>query len=398
MQQILLRIPGLNLPIFGFGAMLFVAFFACTWLAGRRARKEGIAPELIQDIAIWLFVSGLLGARVLYEIMEVPWRGLGNFLWQLPRIWDGGIILYGSVIGGLAGYAVFYWFKIRKLKIPTLQLADIIAPSVALGIGIGRIGCFLNGCCYGQVACATCAAYAVSFPLSAPPRVALVQSGYQTAAGFTYGKPGEQSNRFVYVGHVEKDSPAEQAGLKEGDLIEAVDGEDLSSIKKITVGASKEELVLDTPIKLLDYHLESPEARGRNVLTLAVRDNPLAEPREVSFRPWTLGLQPTQLYETISMVLLFLLLTALSPLRYRQGLMTAVLMMGYAAHRALNELLRADPRPGGLESYFSYVLFLAGVGMAVYVLYRGKKVEIADRVNLPAAESTVKPAVASASA
>jgi phosphatidylglycerol:prolipoprotein diacylglycerol transferase len=369
MQQVLIRIPGLNLPIFGFGAMLFVAFLSCTWLAGWRARREGIAPEHVQDLAIWLFVSGLIGARITYLIvpeLEV-WKGFGvflehlpNILWQLPRIWDGGIILYGSVIGGLLGYLAFYFISFRRYHIPTLQLADIIAPSVALGIAFGRIGCFLNGCCYGQVACADCAAVGIPFPLSAPPRYALVQEGYQTAAGFTYAL--EQPTGFVKVGRVEKGSRAEQAGLRDGDLIEEADGEPLT-------GGT------EAPGERLSYLLDSPHERGRNVLILTVRDSPHAEPRQIAIRPWTLRLLPTQLYETISMLLLFLVLMALYPLRQRQGLVTAVLMIGYALHRALNELLRADPRPEGLESYFSYLLFAAGLLLAVYVFARGRKVE-----------------------
>src|SRR6516225_2965524 len=158
MQQILVRIPWFNVPIFGFGAMLFVAFLTCTWLAGRRARRDGIAPEHIQDLAIWLFVGGLIGARTLFLLIDAKPRpdGVLDFLWQLPRIWDGGIILYGSIVGGFLGYLAFYWITFRKYNIPTLQLADIIAPSIVLGIALGRLGCFLNGCCYGQVACADC--------------------------------------------------------------------------------------------------------------------------------------------------------------------------------------------------------------------------------------------------
>src|SRR5262249_32514251 len=52
-----------SIPVYGFGMMLFLAFLACTWLGGRRGEREGISRETIQDIAIWVFVGGLLGAR-----------------------------------------------------------------------------------------------------------------------------------------------------------------------------------------------------------------------------------------------------------------------------------------------------------------------------------------------
>jgi phosphatidylglycerol---prolipoprotein diacylglyceryl transferase len=388
MQQILVRIPWINVPIFGFGAMLFVAFLTCTWLAGRRARREDIAPEHIQDLAIWLFVGGLLGARTLFLLIDAKPRpqGLADFLWQLPRIWDGGIILYGSIVGGLLGYVAFYWVSFRRHGIPTLKLADILAPSVALGIAIGRLGCFLNGCCYGQVACADCVVYPVHFPLSAPPRYALVHAGAQTAAGFTYAEPEDSSARMVKVGRVEKDSEADRAGLKPGDLIEKADGETLA-------GATDE-----SPAERLNYHMTDGWERGRNVLTLTVLDPDGTNPHDITLAPRTIGLLPTQLFETISMVLLCLVLLALDPIRQRDGLMTSVLMMGYAVHRALNELLRADTRPDVFERLFSYFLFAAGLALFVYVLGWGRKVQSRVEDSPPAEQREAITAAASGSA
>src|SRR5438309_1004562 len=105
MHQVLFRIPiqtGFfpnGVPIFGFGVMLFCAFLFCTWLFGRRAEQEGIAKERVQDLAIWIFVSGIVGARIVYMIQyQVPLRDLFS-------IWQGGIVFYGSAIGGWVGYA-----------------------------------------------------------------------------------------------------------------------------------------------------------------------------------------------------------------------------------------------------------------------------------------------------
>jgi prolipoprotein diacylglyceryltransferase len=380
MQQILVRIPGINVPIFGFGAMLFVAFLACTWVATRRARRVGIPAELIQDLAIWLFIGGLLGARIVFLTMDQRPASLVDFFWQLPRIWDGGIVLYGSILGGLVAYAGFYLYSLhfRKYRIPTLRLADVLAPTVALGIAIGRLGCFLNGCCYGQVPCAECAVYAVHFPLSAPPRYALVHAGYQTVAGFTLDE--DQPNRFVKVGRVEPGSPAERVGLKAGDLIESADGEALSG------GA-------ESPAERLGEHFDAGWERGRNVLTLTVRDTSGQNPRELTFEPRTIGLHPTQLYETVSMCLLFLVLLAFDTVPHPEGMQSAVLMMGYAVHRALNELLRNDPRPVGLERYASYFLFAVGVALAAYVLVRGRRA--ATPPEPPAPSREVMPAGAS---
>lgn len=361
MQQILFRVPWIHIPIFGFGAMLFVAYLTCTWLAARRGRRVGVGPEQIQDLSIWLFVSGLLGARIMFLMLVIRPNNVADFFWQLPRIWDGGIILYGSIAGGIIGYVGFYLVSFRRYGIPTLRLADVVAPSVALGIAFGRIGCFLNGCCYGQVACADCAVYPVHFPMSAPPRFELTHAGYQTAAGFTYGE--EENDKFVRVGRVEPRSPAAESGLQPGDLIEEVDGISLASEPGVS------------PKDQLSRHLGVGWERGQNQLTLTVRHTSEDAPRTLTFSPRTIGLLPTQLFETVSMVLLVLVLLSLDALPHPEGMLTAVLMMGYAAHRALNELLRNDPRPIGSERYSSYFLFAAGLALAVYVLTRRTQVK-----------------------
>ncbi len=220
MQQVFFKLPFIDWPVYGFGLMLFLAFLACTWLASRRAERVGMTKEIIQDFTIWVFIGGLVGARVFFMYLEeAPPTGVVDFFYRLPRIWEGGIVFYGSVIGALAAYGILYWFSFRKQGISTLKLADVVAPSVALGLALGRVGCFLNGCCYGQVACADCPVYAVHFPLSAPARYALVAEGAQTAAGFTvdegYGGDG------VKVTKVDPASAAYAAGLRDGDAIEA---------------------------------------------------------------------------------------------------------------------------------------------------------------------------------
>jgi prolipoprotein diacylglyceryltransferase len=363
MLQVLFRIPIVTswtpdgIPVYGFGMMLFVAFLACTWLAGRRAEREGVSRDAIQDLAIWIFLGGLLGARVTYLLKEQPYTGLSDFLAQLPRIWEGGIVLYGAVLGGLAAYLVAYWLTFRRRGYATLQMGDIIAPAIALGIGLGRFGCFLNGCCYGQVVC-TCCVYPVHFPLSAPPRYALDEAGYQTAADFTFDPTYQDAG--ARVGQVQPGSAAERAGLKAQDVITRADGLPVHKAEDLSAYLGKFGLW----------------PRGKNDLSLGIatasqapnRSSPIQE--TLDFRPRTIGLHPTQLYETISMGLLFLVLSAYYPLRTRRGQVLAILMMGYAVHRYLNELLRGDPRPVEFEWVSSVVLFGAGALLLIVLAFR----------------------------
>jgi phosphatidylglycerol:prolipoprotein diacylglycerol transferase len=346
------------LPIYGFGFMLVMAFLICPWLAYRRAEKEGIAKERIQDLAIWIFIGGILFARITFMIQY------GRPITEFFNIWQGGLVFYGSAIGGLVGYIGAYYFVLRKYNISTWKMADIIAPSVAVGLCLGRVGCLLNGCCYGNVAtCQYCPQ--IAFPLSAPSRFDLVKHGYQTAAGFTIA-----GDRPVTVGTVAEDSPAFQKGLRPGDQIVKIrdfnkpgddqtiekyydpDPEDLSSFWNC--------LVIDWP-------------RGKTDLALTVVHRDGQTEDLPAFTPWTLYLHPTQIYESISTLLLFFLLTAYYPFRRHDGEVMVLFMIGYAIHRFLNEMLRNDTDPVALGMTLSQngsILFLVLALILAAILWR----------------------------
>jgi phosphatidylglycerol---prolipoprotein diacylglyceryl transferase len=339
MQQVLFRIPFLDWPIYGYGMMLFLAYFFCTWLASWLAKKEGISPQNVYDLGIWIFVCGIIGARITFMIQyQVPFT-----LWNFIALWDGGLIFYGSAIGGLVGYYGAYFFLLRKYKVSTWKMADIIAPCAALGLCLGRIGCLLNGCCYGNVACSDCPA--IGFPLPTDVRFKLVKMSYQTAAGFT------MSDEIDRVAKVEPGSAAARAGLRDGDEILEIEG------KKAD------------PFTYLGRHEAWP--RGKNDVTLKVKHKDGTVQDVGPFVPWTIGLHPTQIYESISMALLFLLLLAYFPFRHRAGEVMVLFMLCYAVHRFLNEVLRNDTDPVAfgmtLSQNISVIVFSCGLLMALWL-------------------------------
>jgi phosphatidylglycerol:prolipoprotein diacylglycerol transferase len=293
-----------------------------------------------------------------------------EMFWEIWKIWDGGIVLYGSVLGGLVGYVFAYLFLFRKNRLSTPKLADILAPSIAVGLCLGRFGCFLNGCCYGQVACPTCPVYAVHFPLSAPAREGLVEQGYQTPAGFTLAQQ-QPKDVGARVGKVDPQSLAYDAGLRDGDLILRVND------CEIEAREIEDHTRAIQPVDVLTRRLVYRWPRGETELRLTVKHAQQNQPVELPpIAPRTLGLHPTQLYEVVSMALLFLVLTAYYPLRRRQGQVMAVLMVGYGVHRYLNELLRDDPRPQGLESFTSIILVVAGIILWTLLQLRPERAEM----------------------
>jgi phosphatidylglycerol:prolipoprotein diacylglycerol transferase len=160
MRQVLFEVPGVGIKIFGYGLMLFFAFIGSMNIAARRARREKIDPEIVFDLALYVFLGGLIGARGFY-VLEY-WGDRVHGFWEIFEIWKGGIVLYGSILGGTVAFFIYRAFR----PFPLLPMLDVIAPALAFGIAIGRIGCFLNGCCYGDQCHLP---WAVEFPKHSPP-------------------------------------------------------------------------------------------------------------------------------------------------------------------------------------------------------------------------------------
>ena len=141
--------------------MVALAFLAGLWTATRRAPRENISSETIADIVFWLMVGAIIGARAVY--VATYWRDefASQPVSEIFMIQHGGLVYYGGLIGAtLAGVIYIRWKKLALWKI-----ADVLAPSIALGNVFGRIGCLLNGCCYGR-ACSL--PWAISFPEDNP--------------------------------------------------------------------------------------------------------------------------------------------------------------------------------------------------------------------------------------
>jgi phosphatidylglycerol:prolipoprotein diacylglycerol transferase len=132
------------LHVRSYGVMLAIAFLVGTWLSLKEARRRGLDEDKLVTVILFALVSGVVGARALYVIEHIDeFRGgWGSVL----AIWQGGLTLYG----GLAAGTLVGLLAARRLGLPIWSTADAVAPSIALGTAFGRIGCFLNGCCYGK--------------------------------------------------------------------------------------------------------------------------------------------------------------------------------------------------------------------------------------------------------
>ena len=143
MQPILYELAGWNLKIHAYGVMMFLACSGALGISAWRARRERLEVSYVYGLAIWLFLGGALGARVLFVVTN---PGTVHSSMELIMNGQGGGVFYGCIMGGLAG-TLWYW---RRSGFPFWPMADVAAPALAVGIALGRVGCFLGGCCFGS--------------------------------------------------------------------------------------------------------------------------------------------------------------------------------------------------------------------------------------------------------
>ena len=133
-----------------YGLMVFLAFAFGVWLGTVRAKKVGIPPGKVIDLTMWILVSSLIGSRLLYVLTHLD-EFRGRWIDVIsPFQSDGTIGIAGLVIlGGVALAIPVSWYYLKRQAIPFSKMADVMIPSLAFGIAIGRVGCLLNGCCFG---------------------------------------------------------------------------------------------------------------------------------------------------------------------------------------------------------------------------------------------------------
>lgn len=130
--------------VYSYGLMLVLAFFVCVYLASLQAKKEGVDPESIFNLCFFVFIFGIIGARVFYVLYDFSFY-LRHPL-EIVMLQHGGMAWFGGLIFGSAAAIVF----LKRNKLGLLKTLDLLVPFVALAQAIGRIGCLLNGCCYGR--------------------------------------------------------------------------------------------------------------------------------------------------------------------------------------------------------------------------------------------------------
>ncbi|MEX0675491.1 MAG: prolipoprotein diacylglyceryl transferase family protein [Pirellulales bacterium] len=342
-----------GLAIRGYGTMLLLAVLAGIGLSVYRARRVGLNPEIIFSLGTWLFVWGIIGARLFYIIEYWPRfqkPTLGETLFAMLNLTQGGLVVYGSMLAGGAALVVF----IYKNRLPGLALSDLIAPGVVLGVGLGRLGCFLNGCCYGGPSDLP---WAVRFPQETPAYVDQVEQGALFVHGLIFQGSGGES---AVIMRVEPDSPAERQGLAPGQRVVAVGGVPVHSVEQAQT-------------QLLRTYGE-----GQTVEIAVAGDTKAKRWTITGPPPSSRPIHPAQLYSLFDALLLCSLLLLYEPFKRRDGELTALVLTIYPLSRFVLEIIRVDESPVfgtgmSISQNISIAVFAGGVALWIYLFWRRPK-------------------------
>lgn len=141
MHPILFKIGPLTL--YSYGLAIALGFLLASWLAGRRARAAGTDPAAVQRVALTALLAGLAGGRAAYVLLN--WEIYAANPLEILRLDHGGMVFYGGLAAGVLGGVL----AMRAAKLPVLATLDLLMPPLVAAHAAGRVGCFLNGCCYG---------------------------------------------------------------------------------------------------------------------------------------------------------------------------------------------------------------------------------------------------------
>lgn len=159
MHPELFEIPLLHITVKSYGTLMVIGFLIAVWLMRRMMKRSGENPDYISNIAMYALICGILGARAFY--VAHYFEQFRDRPVEVLAVWQGGLELLGGVIAAIA----FLWFYLYKQKLPKRFYLDVLAVGLMVGLGFGRIGCLLNGCCFGKC---TDVPWAIQFPYGSP--------------------------------------------------------------------------------------------------------------------------------------------------------------------------------------------------------------------------------------
>lgn len=165
MNPILFKIPWINFEVPAYGALEIIALLGAVWWMSRIAGRKGTDPDIVLNMGLIVMITSVIGARTFYVIHY--WEDqFANQPLQIINLRAGGFEIYGGIIASFI--ACYLYLHLKRL--PIRLYADMVTPPLLMAMGIGRIGCFMFGCCWGGT-CPPSLPWAVQFPAGSPPYI-----------------------------------------------------------------------------------------------------------------------------------------------------------------------------------------------------------------------------------
>lgn len=331
-----------GMAIRGYGVFLVLGVGSAILLAAYRAQRRKISPDLIFSLALWVIVGGFVGARLFYVLQyrkEFIGDSIGQTIGNVLAVTEGGLVVYGSFIGGFLATLIFSRFQ----RFPMLRLGDAIVPAIFLGVFFGRIGCLLNGCCYGGRCEEGWAA------IHFPPLSAVYRE--QLTSGELLGMQIDPANGTILS--VVPDSIADELGIQAGEVYEAGDL-DGRGFRDAAPSLPKEELIPGWMMRV-----------SGKTYVIAAEDLP----------PRSLPVTPAQLISSLTGLSLCLALCFLSWFVHRTGALMFIGFASYAVVRFILEIIRVDEAGQlgtslSISQWVSVCVFTASIGGLIWVYSR----------------------------
>lgn len=337
-----------GLPIRGYGTMLLVAVSTAISAVVYRAKRRGIDSDTILTLAFWILIPGILGARLFYVIQY--WEAfqrptIVQTLVAVVNIAGGGLVVYGSIIGSIVGC---YFFFLRS-KMPVLPTFDVLAGASLIGLALGRVGCLLNGCCFGGP-CDADSPLAITFPPGSPAHIHQIDHGEVFLQGLKV-EPGPA--HVPIVEEVEPGSAPEELGIEPGFRITHINGYEMPFYESA-----------------VDFLATVHRTNGR----LSIKFVDMPEPVEwETSEPEVKPVVATQLLSALSALFVWGFILIIERLFLRHdGQTFAVLLFLYPLSRFMLEIVRVDESGQfgtalTISQWVSIALMSAGVGLFIYV-------------------------------
>ncbi len=290
MRPELFVIPFINISIKSYGSMMVLGFLSALFIARRNARKLNENPDHVTNFTVYAMIAGVIGARIFHVIHF--WKDYENNFAGIFAIWSGGLEFLGGFIGATIVMIIYF----RRHNESVLRFLDILAPALMFGLAFGRVGCLMNGCCFGSP---TDLPWAITFP-------ALNSHTSMGCQGHT----------------------ADQYSIPFENQIN--DDDDRNRGPLVVLGDDYYAIYLDNNNKPVKLPKPISELTPQQIAKL----------NDGTYK--MVPVHPTQTYSTVNALLISAILTLLWRYRKKDGQIFAVMIILYGVSRYLIESIRSD--------------------------------------------------------